>query len=119
MRWSREPAAWVTVLAAVLTLVATFGVEWLTAEHLPLWLAAIDAVAALVIVIRVWPPAPALITGAVVTVGALVVGYGVQVSDETLGAINFFALSIFMLVRDQQSPKGDLAPTTPRVGPVR
>lgn len=100
-----EPALWIGVLSAALSLVATFGFGWLSAEQAALVVAAINAVAAAVTAWRVRPIAPAVFTGAAGAVIALAGAYGLHLSQPTIGGVNVLVVAVLaLLTRGQVSP---------------
>jgi hypothetical protein len=110
--FSREPAAWVAVVVAALSIVAVFNWPGLTQEHIPLWTAVLDGVAAIVVAWRVRPMAPSLFTYLITGAAALATGYGVPVPDQLVPALNMFAVAlIFAMTRSQQTPVADSKPT--------
>lgn len=101
----REPALWIAVISAALGLVATFGLSWLSAGQAALIVAAINAVAAAVTAWRVRPIAPSVFTGAAGAVIALAGGYGLHLSQPTIGAVNTLVIAVLaLLTRGQVSP---------------
>lgn len=112
--FSREPALWIAVLSAALSLVATFGLGWLTTEQAALIVAAINAIAAAITAWAVRPVSPAVFTGAVAAVMAVVSAYGLDVSDGTLAAINTLTVAVLtLLTRGQVSPASAIKSGTP------
>jgi len=109
--FSREPAAWVAVIAALLSIVAAFDVPWLTEDQKTLWIAIVDGVAALIVAWKVQPIAPSLFTYLITAGAALAAGYGVNLSDSLVAAINtFVVMLIFAMTRPQQTPVADPVP---------
>jgi asparagine N-glycosylation enzyme membrane subunit Stt3 len=103
--FGHEPALWVGVLASVLSFLVTLNIHGLTDQQAALFVTAVNAVAAVVVAIRTRPIAPAVFTGAVSSVAALAVGYGLHVAPATVGALNLVVLSVLALVtRGQVSP---------------
>lgn len=106
MRIGREPTLWVAVVSGLLNLVVTFGFDWLTAEQAALWVAAINAVAGVVAALATRPVAPQAFTYLVTTVFAVGAAYGLDVSQEAVGAVNAVVLSVLaLLTRVQVTPK--------------
>lgn len=118
MRFSREPALIVGFIAAVLAVVVSFEVEWMT----PGQAAAIVAVAGGVITAATTRPvAPGLYAGLVGAGAALLAQYGLNLSEGMVAAVTAAVVAGFALfgVRGQVTPAHDSAPTAPREGPVR
>ncbi len=105
MRFNREPTLYLGVTSAVLGLAVTFGLDWLTAQQAALIVAACNASLGVINAIRVRPVAPAAFTYAVGAGAALLAGYGLDVSQETVGAVNGLVLAVLMLLtRAQVTP---------------
>jgi ABC-type thiamin/hydroxymethylpyrimidine transport system permease subunit len=101
---SGEPALILAVLSSGLALVVTFNIG-LTSEQAGLWTALIAAVFATVTALFVRPVSPALFSGLVAAVFALLAGYHFHVSPATIGEINGLLTSLLMLVtRGHVSP---------------
>lgn len=118
MKISREPALIIGFIAAVVAVIVSFNVTWMTAGQG----AAIVAVAGGVITAATTRPvAPALFAGLVAAGAALLVEYGLDVSDGVVAAVSGAIIAGFALfgVRNQVTPSYDTAPTAPREGPVR
>ena len=107
----REPTLIIGVIAAALGLIVTFGFDWLTAEQAALIVAAINAALGVFNAIKVRPVAPAAFTYAVGAIAALAAGYGFNVGQETVGAVNGLVLAALMLLtRAQVTPAKDPLP---------
>ncbi|WP_045740849.1 hypothetical protein [Actinoplanes rectilineatus] len=108
----REPTLILGVLSAALGLIVTFGFDWLSAEQAALIVAAFNAGLGVINAIHVRPIAPAAFTYAVTAAAALFAGYGLHVSQETVGAVNGLVLAVLMLLtRAQVTPAGPTGPT--------
>lgn len=104
----REPAAWVAVFAAAMSVLAAFNWTFLTEEQAALWVALADGIAAIIVAWRVRPIAPSLFTYIITAVAALAMAYGAQVPDRLVAALNTLAVAlVFALTRAQQTPKKD------------
>lgn len=103
--FGREPALWVAGIAAVLGLVASFGVPWLTDTQDTVIVALIDAGAGVFIAVRTRPIAPGVFLVFVSAVTAVLTAYGVAVSQHTVGAVDLVVLAVLaLLTRGQVSP---------------
>lgn len=104
--WGREPALVLAVVGAVLTTVAALNVPGVDAGVA----AAITAfVSACVMAWATRPVGPALFTGVVAAGAALLVEYGLDVSDVTVAAVSGTVLAVFALItRGQVSPVQDV-----------
>lgn len=118
MKISREPALIVGFIAAVLAVVVSFEVEWMTAGQAA---AIVAVVGGVITAATTRPMAPALFAGLVAAGAALLAEYGLNVSDAMVAAITGAVITGFALfgVRNQVTPSYDRAPTAPREGPVR
>lgn len=111
MSFRREPTLVIGVVAAILSLIVSFGFDWMTAEQAALIIAALNGVLGVVNAVKVRPVAPAAFTYAVGAVAALLAAYGLNVGQETVGAINGLVLAVLMLLtRGQVTPAKDPRP---------
>jgi hypothetical protein len=108
--WGREPALIIAVVGSVLTTIAALNVPGVDAGAA----AAITAfISACVMAWTTRPAAPALFTGVVTALAALLVEYGLNVPDATVAAVSGTVLAGFTLItRGQVEPK-------PQVSSVR
>jgi dipeptide/tripeptide permease len=105
-----EPTLIINVVAAALALLVTFQWDGLSQENAGAIVAVITAVAAAVNAFAVRPIAPAVFTGVVGAVVALLATYGFNVPAETVAAINGLVITALALIfRAQVTPvaKGD------------
>lgn len=117
MKISREPTLIVGFIAAVLAVVVSFEVEWMTAGQAAAIVAVIGGV---ITAATTRPMAPALFAGLVAAGAALLAEYGLHVSEGMVATITGAELAAFALfVRTQVTPSYDMAPTAPKDGPVR
>jgi hypothetical protein len=101
--FGREPAAVIAAIGAVLTVLATLNLSWISAGQAA---AATAAISSLILVWTTRPVAPALVTGVVTTGAALFAAYGMSASPELVGGLTAATLAIFALItRQQVSPK--------------
>lgn len=112
MTFRREPTLYVQALGALLALLVTFQLDWLTAEQAALVLALVTAVVTAVNAWKVRPISPAVFTG-VVTAGAALLGaYGLDFSQERVGAVSVVVqMLLTLLTRVQVTPAVDQAAT--------
>lgn len=101
--FGREPAALIAVVGSVLTVVAALNVPFLNAGQA----AALTAVvAAGVMAYATRPLAPSLLTGAFTALVALFAEYGLDLSEELVGAVSAAILALFAFItREQVSPQ--------------
>lgn len=96
--FGRSPTLAVQAVGAVLMLVATFGWDKLTVEQAGLVSAAIVALVTAVNAVLVRPVNPTLFAGFIQATVAVVVSYGLTVTQEQLGAVQFAVQSIVAFV---------------------
>lgn len=100
--FGREPALLIGLLGSVLTTLAALKVPGISAG------AAAAITAAVAACVTAWatrPAMPALYTGAVTALAALLVEYGLDVSDEVVAAVSGTVLALFaLLTRAQVEP---------------
>lgn len=99
----REPSAWVASVGAVVLVLASLGLPFLSAGQAA---AVTGLVAAVVLVATTRPVAPGMVTGIVTAGAALLAEYGLDVSDATVASISGATLAVFALItRQQVEPK--------------
>ena len=99
-----EPALILAVISSGLALIVTFNIG-LTAEQAGLWTAVIAAVFGVVTALMVRPISPALFSGLVAAVFALLAGYHFHANPATIGELNGLLTSLLMLItRGHVSP---------------
>lgn len=115
--FGREPTLILQAVSALLSIFVAVGMPGLTAEQAALVVAAISAVFGVVNALAVKPVAPAAFIGLVGAVAALVTGYGLEVSQELVGAISASVVTILaLLTRVQVTPVRDPRPASDVVG---
>lgn len=95
-RW--EPTVWLQSASALVGLLVAYQVDWLTAEQAALVIAAVSAIFSAVNALMVRPIIPAAFTGAVAAVAALLGAYGLDFSQEQVGAIQAVVIAALTLV---------------------
>ncbi len=111
MKFSREPALWINVIAAVLSLIVTFGMGWLDTSDATNIVAALTAAAGAITAIKTRPWSVSIFTGVITTLAVLLAGYGLEFSQEQVGAVQLIAATILTLVaRGQISPAAEPVP---------
>ncbi|WP_047892145.1 hypothetical protein [Micromonospora sp. RV43] len=104
--FGREPTLYIQALSALLGVLVTFGIDGLSAEQSAAIIAVLSAVLAAVNATLVRPVAPAAFTGLVTAVAVLVAAYGLDVSQETVGAVQVAVVGVLaLLTRNQVTPK--------------
>lgn len=103
--FGREPALWISVISAALSLIVSLSVG-LDAEQAALWVAVITAVFGVATAVLTRPIAPAAFTTLVTVTADLLAAYHFDVSAGTVAAVNGFVLAtLTLLTRAQVSPK--------------
>lgn len=106
--FGREPTLYIQALSAMLGVFVTFGVDGLSATQAAAIVAVLSAVLAAVNAAMVRPVAPAAFTGLVTAVAVLVAAYGMEVSQETVGAVQVAVVGVLaLLTRNQVTPAAD------------
>lgn len=111
--FGREPTLWLAVIAAMLSLIGTFGIRWLDAEQAALAVAALYAVVAAINAYAVRPISPVAFTYAIGALVALAAAYGLNVPQETVGMIGASVVPILALLSRGQVTPADTAITRP------
>ncbi|WP_309029312.1 hypothetical protein [Streptomyces alfalfae] len=111
--FGREPALIIATVSACLSLLVSFGFDGLSAEQAAAIVAVISAVFAAATAAITRPIAPSAFTGLVAAAVALLAAYGLDVSQETVGALNAIILAVLgLLTRGQVAPTNS-APIRP------
>jgi hypothetical protein len=100
--FGREPTLIVSAVSALLGIGVAVGLPGLSAEQASLIIAAISAGLGVVNAVLVRPIAPPAFTGLVAAAAALLAGYGLDVSQATLGAVQGAVLAVLALLTRQQ-----------------
>lgn len=116
MKFFKEPTLWLAVLAAALNFAVTFGWDGLSAEQAAWINTAVNAVVAAVAATLTRPIAPQAFTYAVTSLAGLLGAYGLDFSQEAVGALNLLVIAVLgLLTRGQVSPT-ERAPFTGVLG---
>jgi len=100
-----EPTLFLQALSAVLALVVTFGLPGLSDEQAGLIVAVVAAVLGVINAWKVRPIAPAIFQTLITTGAALLTAYGLDLNQQTVGALQLAVIAIVaMLTRQQVSP---------------
>lgn len=109
--FGREPSLWITAIGTALSLVAGFGLDWLTPGQAALVVVVLNAVLGAWNAWAVRPMAPAAFTYLVGAVAALVAAYGVHVTQSQVGLVNGALLAVLaLLLRGNVTPEADPRP---------
>lgn len=109
--WGKEPTLIIAIVGAVLTALAATKVPYVDAGAA----AAVTAfISACIMAWATTPTAPALFTGIVTALAALLVEYQLDVPDATVAAVSSIVLAVFALITRAQvtpsSPGGQPPP---------
>lgn len=109
--FGREPTLWLQAISGILGIGVALALPGLSAEQAALIIAALSALIGVLNAMLVWPPAPAAFTGFIAALAALAAGYGFEVSQEVVGAVQAATVVILGLItRNQVTPKEDARP---------
>lgn len=101
----REPSLYISAVGSVLSLVAAFGLDFLTPDQAAIAIVVLNAALGVWNALKVRPVAPAAFTYLVGAVATLVAAYGVDVSQSVVGSINAAVLAVLaLLLRGNVSP---------------
>lgn len=103
--FGREPAVWVGVIEAGLTLLVVLGVLGFTSDQTALVMAAVVALFGVVTAYLTQDTMLGVLVGLVKAVIALFIGFGISVSPElTAALIGFVSVLVGLFQRTQTSP---------------
>lgn len=107
--FGREPALYIALITAVISLAGTLGYSLLTGDQASLWIVLVNALAGAATAWTVRPISPAAFTYAVGAVVALAAGYGLNVDPATVAGLNALVIPILaLLTREQVSPQSTI-----------
>lgn len=103
--FQREPTLYIGFISSLIILAGTFGLKLLTGEQAVLIVVAINAIAAAANAYAVRPVSPVAFTYAVGSLVAVAGAYGLNLSIETVAALNAVVVpALALLTRGQVSP---------------
>lgn len=104
--FGREPTLWIGVISSLVILAGTFSLHWLSGQQAALIVVAINAIAGAVNAYAVRPISPVAFTYAVGSIVAVAGAYGLNLSIETIAALNAVVVpALALLTRGQVSPQ--------------
>lgn len=104
--FQREPTLYIGVLSSLIVLIGTFGLDLLNGQQAALIVVAINAIAGALNAWAVRPISPVAFTYAVGSIVAVAGAYGLNLSIETVAALNAAVIPILALLsRGQVSPE--------------
>lgn len=109
--FKREPALWIAAISAILGVIVSFGWSGLDDADATNIMALINAGAYFITAIKTRPVALSAFTGLLTTGAILAAGYGFDVPQATLGALQLALVAVVTLVlRGQVTPAADPRP---------
>jgi hypothetical protein len=119
--FGHEPTLVIQGVTAVITLLATFNLHWITPQQAALIGVALAAVSGLLNALAVRPISPAIFTSLIGAIAAVAVGYGVQgITAERVGLVQAtVVVALGLITRAQVTPEHDKAAIAPAAGAVR
>jgi hypothetical protein len=109
--FGREPTLVIGVIASILSILVCFNLDFLSAKQAALIVVALNAILGFINALAVRPIPPAAVTYLVGAIATLLAAYGLEVSQEQVGAINGAFIAILMfLTRGQVTPVADPRP---------
>ncbi len=115
--FNRNPTVWLQSFAAVLAVLVSFQVDWLTAEQSALVTAFVGALVTAINAALVRPIAPAAFVGLVGAAAALLAAYGLHFSQEQVGSFQALVVALLTLqARQAVTPIRDPRPVEQVVG---
>lgn len=115
--FGREPTIVLQAFSALLTVLVAFGFKNLSAEQASLIVAAFAGFIGVINAVITRPITPAAFTAFVAAGAALLTGYGLDLSQELVGAVQLAVVAVLaLLVRGQVTPVADPRPVDHVVG---
>lgn len=107
--FGREPTLYIQAISAALGVAVTFGLDGLSATQAAAIVAVLTAVTTAINAALVRPVAPAAFTGLVTAAAVLLAAYGLEVAQETVGAVQVAVIAVLaLLTRTQVAPTADV-----------
>lgn len=104
--FGRDPTLWIALISALIPVVGSVGLHWLSGQQAALIVVAVNAIAAAINAYTVRPISPVAFTYAVGAIVAVLGAYGLNLPIETVASINFAVVPILALLsRGQVSPQ--------------
>lgn len=110
----REPSLYISAIGTVLSLVAAFGLDFLTPEQAAIVVVVLNAALGAWNAFKVRPVQPAAFVYLVGSVATLVAAYGVDVSQSVVGSVNAAVLAVLALLL-----RGNVSPVEPAPSSAR
>jgi riboflavin transporter FmnP len=104
--FGREPALFIAVITSAVLLIGTMNLRWISGDQAGFIVAAIVALAAAAMAWTTRPLQPALFTGVVGAVVAVLAAYNFNLPAETVAGINSLLITVLaLLTRGQVAPQ--------------
>lgn len=100
--FGREPALWISTLAALLAVAAGFGLPGVDDGVIAAATAFLTAGAAAWTAVRVYPVAPAVFTGVITTGATLLAAFGLDLAQQHVALVTAAAMAVMTLITRQQ-----------------
>jgi hypothetical protein len=109
--FGREPALWISAIAALLGVLVGFGFSGLTGHMAAAIIAVVNAAFGVWIAVRTRPVSPAVFTTLATAGFALLAAYGFDAGQQQIATVNVLVLAMAaFLTRQQVSPAHDVDP---------
>lgn len=103
--FGREPTLWIAAINAVIVIIGTFGLRFISGDQAGLIVAVINAASAAANAWTVRPLSPTTFSYLLAALLALAAGYGLSVPAETVTALNLAIVPVLALLsRNQVTP---------------
>ena len=113
--FQREPTLWIAAIGSLVMLVGTFGLKFISGDQAALIVVVINAVFGAINAWTVRPISPVAFTYAIGSIVALAGSYGLNLSAETVGALNAAVIPFLALLsRGQVTPEETAVSSTTR-----
>lgn len=103
MKLRFEPTLVLQTVSALLAFIVTFGFSWLSTDQAGAIVAVIAAVIGAINALKVHPVAPAVFQAVITTGAALLTSYGLDLSQQQVGAFQLLVIAMVALVTNQQT----------------
>lgn len=104
--FGREPTLWIAVLNALVILIGTFGLKYISGDQAALMVVVVNALFGALNAWTVRPISPVAFTYAIGALVALGAAYGLNLPTETVAALNVAVIPILALLsRGQVTPE--------------
>jgi membrane-bound ClpP family serine protease len=106
MKFGREPSLYIGAIGTILTLVAGYGLDFLSPDQAGLIIVVLNAALGVWNALKVRPVAPAAFTYFIGVVATLIATYGVELSQSQISDVNAVVLAVLAFIL-----RGNVSPT--------